>query len=147
MKCQEVQELLSAWLDRELAEEVEAAVAAHLEGCEACRREVVHLRALDAALGELTAPVPQGLAEKVAARLRPPRRRQWWQAVALAASLVLGIALGGGMAKGFYTPTTSVTKASGTETASLDVFHDFPQGSMGTILASYQVDEGNGVHR
>jgi anti-sigma factor RsiW len=147
MKCQEVQELLSAWLDRELAEEVEAALAAHLEGCEACQREVLHLRALDAALGQLTAPVPPGLAEKVAARVRPPRRLQWWQSVALAACLILGIALGGGMAKGFYTPATSATNTSGSETASLEVFHDFPQGSMGTVLASYQVDEGNGVHR
>jgi len=145
MKCQEVQELLSAWLDRELAEEVETALAAHLDGCEACRREWLHLRALDAALGQLTAPVPEGLAEKVAARMRPPRRRQWWQSVALAACLVLGIALGGSMAKGFYTP--SATNSSGSETASLDVFHDFPQGSMGTVLASYQVDEGNGTPR
>jgi hypothetical protein len=66
--------------------------------------------------------------------------------MALAACLVLGITLGGGMVKGFYIPATSATDSSGSETASLDVFHDFPQGSMGTVLASYQVDEGNGVH-
>ena len=72
-----------------------------------------------------------------------PRRRQWWQSVALAACLVLGIALGGSMARTFYGPAAaSHTEA---EVASLEVFQDFPQGSLGTIVASYQPEEGNGT--
>ena len=102
MECQAVQEQLSAWLDQELDEAAEAVLAAHLEGCEACRREWRQLTALDAALGNLAAPVPPGLAEKVAAQVRRPRRRPGWQSVALAACLVLGIALGGTMARSFY---------------------------------------------
>ena len=100
------------------------------------------LTALDAALGNLAAPVPMGLAEKVAAKVRRPRRRSGWQSVALAACLVLGIALGGTMARGFYGPATADT--TGAEVASLEDFHDFPQGSLGAVVASYQPEEGNG---
>ena len=142
MECHEVQEQLSAWLDQELAEAAGAAVEAHLERCAACRREWHQLAALDAALGDLTAPAPVGLAGKVAARLWPPRRRQGWQSLALAACLVLGIALGGTVGRGFY--GAAAPNDNGTEVASLEVFHDFPEGSLGTVMASYQPEEDNG---
>ncbi|MFA5111356.1 MAG: zf-HC2 domain-containing protein [Desulfobaccales bacterium] len=143
MECQEVREQLSAWLDQELDEAAGAALADHLEGCEACRREVRRLQALDAALGQLAMPAPPGLAEKVAARVRRPQRRPAWQSMALAACLVLGIALGGTMARGFYTP--AATGGSESEVASLEVFQDFPEGSLGTVLASHQSDDANGI--
>jgi len=146
MGCREVQERLSAWLDGELAPPEGELIAAHLKGCAGCRREVAQLRALDAALAELVAPVPPHLAEKVVARLQgrrgQGRRRPWWQSLAMAASLVLGIVLGGSVARDFYplAPENGVA-----EVASLQDFHDFPQGSLGTILASYQPEEGNGT--
>jgi anti-sigma factor RsiW len=143
MKCQEVQEQLSAWLDDELDAATSAAVAAHIDHCEACRRQWRGLRTLDAALNELVAPVPPDLAEKVLARVKLPRRRVRVQSMALAACLVLGIALGGGMARTFYTPAAPHGTAS--EVATLEVFQDFPQGSLGTIVASYQPDESNGT--
>jgi anti-sigma factor RsiW len=143
MKCQEVQEQLSAWLDDELDAATKAAVAAHVDHCEACRNEWRKLRALDAALNKLVAPVPPELAAKVLARVKPPRRRVWAQSVALAACLVLGIALGGGMARTFYTP--AAPRGTVSEVATLDAFQDFPQGSLGTIVASYQPDESNGT--
>ena len=140
--CLEVQDNLSAWLDGELAPEVMTQVERHLEGCAGCRGELALLTALDQALGSLTAPVPAGLPEKVRARLARPSRR-WWQHLALAASLVLGIYLGGTLARDFYSQPQTPNGLS-TEVASLEAFHDFPQGSMGMILASYQEDEGNG---
>ena len=143
MECQAVQAQLSAWLDDELSEAAGAMLTAHLERCEACRTAWRKLTALDAALGNLAAPVPMGLAEKVAAKVRRPRRRQWFQSVALAACLVLGIALGGTMARGFYGPGAS--NDNGADVASLEVFHDFPQGSLGTVMASYQPEEDNGT--
>ena len=85
-----------------------------------------------------------GLAEKVAAQIRRPRRRPGWQSAALAACLVLGIALGGTVARSFYGPAAS--NETGAEVASLEVFHDFPQGSLGAVVASYQPEEGNGNH-
>jgi anti-sigma factor RsiW len=145
MECQAVQAQLSAWLDDELPEAAGAALAAHLKRCEACRSEWRKLTALDAALGNLAAPVPTGLAEKVADRIRRPRRRSGWQSAALAACLVLGIALGGTMARSFYGGTAP--NEAGAEVASLEVFHDFPQGSLGAVVASYQPEEGNGNHQ
>ena len=142
MKCQEVQEQLSAWLDGELSEATGAILTDHLTGCAACREEWRQLTALDDALGNLAAPVPLGLAEKVAAQIRRPRRRSGWQSAALAACLVLGIALGGTMARSFYGGATP--NEAGMEVASLEVFHDFPQGSLGAVVASYQPEEGNG---
>lgn len=141
--CLEVQDRLSAWLDGELAPEVMTQVERHLEGCAGCRQELALLTALDQALGDLTAPVPAGLPEKVRARLRRPSRR-WWQNLALAASLVLGIFLGGTLARDFYSQPQPQSGVSA-EVAGLEAFHDFPQGSMGMILASYQEDEGNGI--
>ena len=144
MECQAVQAQLSAWLDDELSEAAGAMLSAHLEGCEACRSEWRQLAALDAALSSLAAPVPTGLAEKVAAKVRRPRRRQVWQSVALAACLVLGVALGGTVARSFYSPATPTE--AGAEVASLEDFHDFPQGSLGAMVASYQPEEENGNH-
>jgi predicted anti-sigma-YlaC factor YlaD len=143
MECQEVREQLSAWLDAELDEATEALLSAHVAKCAACQREWRQLTALETALGELSAPVPPGLAGKVLAQVKAPRRRQWWQSVALAACLVLGVALGGGMARTFYAPAGS--GGTEAEVASLEVFQDFPQGSLGTIVASYQPDDGNGI--
>ena len=142
MECQAIQAQMSAWLDDELSEAAGAMLTAHLERCEACRTEWRKLTALDAALGNLAAPVPMGLAEKVAAKVRRPRRRKWFQSVALAACLVLGVALGGTMARSFYGPAAADTTEA--EVASLDDFHDFPQGSLGAVVASDQPEEGNG---
>jgi anti-sigma factor RsiW len=144
-ECGEVRERLSAWLDRELPPEEHDVIAAHLEGCTGCQRELAQLRALEGALGRLAVEPPSQVAEKVLARLQERQeqraRRPGWQSLALAASLVLGIVLGGGMARNFY-PQNPENGAG--EVASLQDFHDFPQGSLGTILASYQPEEGNG---
>jgi anti-sigma factor RsiW len=142
MECQEEQTQLSAWLDDELSEATGAMLTAHLEGCEACRREWRELQALNAALGSLAAPVPIGVAEKVASQIRRPRHRSGWRVTALAACLVLGIALGGTMARTFY--NGAAPAEAGAEVASLEVFHDFPQGSLGAVVASYHPEEGNG---
>jgi len=142
--CLEVQDRLSAWLDDELAPEERTRLARHLESCAGCRRELARLEALDQVLGSWSAPVPPGLPEKVRARLKPPAR-PWRQSLALAASLVLGIYLGGALVRDYYPQQQE--NGGVMEVASLDAFQDFPQGSLGMILASYQGDEGNGNGR
>lgn len=141
MNCPKVRDHLSAWLDGELAPEVRSLLDRHLEACAGCRRELAQLEALEQALASLTAPAPPGLPEMVLARLQRPRRRGW-QSLALAASLVLGILLGGAVARDFY-PSTPETGFS-TEVATLEDLHDFPRGSLGMVFASYQADEVNG---
>ncbi len=133
-----VRERLSAYLDGELSEDERREVAAHLEGCEECRRELAVLTRLDAVLGRLEAEAPPRLAERVLERLQP-RRRYWWQSLALAASLLLGIVLGGTLARDFY-PYQAVTSGGGEDLA-LEEFNDFPQGSLGAVMVSYQTDQ------
>ncbi len=141
-KCPEVQERLSAWLDGELEETWQTALSAHLEGCARCRRELAQLQALDAVLGDLPAPAPPYLVDRVLARLaRPPRR--WWQSLALAATLVMGLTLGGALARNFY--PMAPANGDGAEMAALEDFQDFPEGSLGAVLASYHPEEGNGL--
>lgn len=141
MDCNVVRRQFSAMLDGELDGAIQAAVADHLKVCPACFQEWEQLAALDQAIESLFAPLPPGIPEAVVARIQP-RHRSGWQSLALAASLVLGISLGGTMAHKFYPFLTP--NGTGTEVAALETFNDFPQGSLGTILASYQPEEGNG---
>jgi ferric-dicitrate binding protein FerR (iron transport regulator) len=127
-------------LDGELAVEERRQVAAHLEVCEACFRELAVLSRLDAALGTMAAPAPAELPERVLERLQP-RRRYWWQSLAMAASLVLGIVLGGTLARDYYPYPTA--NGNG-EVLALEEFHDFPLGSLGAVMVSYQGEEING---
>jgi len=134
-----VRERLSAYLDGELSAGERREVAAHLEVCEECRRELDVLTRLDAVLGRLETAAPPQLAQRVLERLQP-RRRYWWQSLALAASLLLGIVLGGTLARDFY-PYQAATSGSGEDLA-LEEFNDFPQGSLGAVMVSYQTDQG-----
>ncbi|MEW6388648.1 MAG: zf-HC2 domain-containing protein [Thermodesulfobacteriota bacterium] len=141
MKCQEVQEHLSAWLDGEVDRALGPKIAAHLEGCSLCQGELAQLSRLDEALGSLEVPAPQHLAARVLSRLPQPRPAVWWKSLSLAASLLLGIVLGGALAGNFYPGQTS----SNGETMVTEVFQDFPRGSLGTLVVSYQSEEGNGA--
>ena len=58
MKCSKAQARLSQYLDGELTEKVQAAIARHLEGCIACRSELESLQAADEALHLLAAIEP-----------------------------------------------------------------------------------------
>ncbi len=142
MTCPEIQDRLSAYLDGELTPEARLQVAEHIQTCAACQAELTLLERLEEALGALKAPVPLDLAERVLARLKPPRR-PWWQNLALAASLVIGILLGGTVGRALY--MQPVPRWFGTEIASLEAFQDFPEGSWGSLVVSYQTEEGNGA--
>lgn len=141
--CEQVQERLSAWLDGELTAAERREVAVHLEVCPGCQAELALLSRLDAALGTLVAPPPDLLAAKTLTRLTP-RRRYGWQSLAMAASLVIGMVLGGALARDFYPYSTSTAANGNAEVLALEEFHDFPQGSLGAVMVSYQVEETNG---
>jgi anti-sigma factor RsiW len=66
MRCEEVQDLASAWLDHELSEARAGAVAEHEATCEACHAYVTDLRALSLRLSRLgREPAPSGLEEHI----------------------------------------------------------------------------------
>lgn len=138
MKCSEIQEQLSAWMDGEVPEELGAQLSDHLAGCPACRAELAALERLDAALAGLEVPVPQDLATKVRRRLPSPAPvMPWFKSLALAACLVLGIFLGSSLT-GILYPASANGITS--EMASLEIFQDYPQGSLGGAI-SYQGEE------
>jgi anti-sigma factor RsiW len=139
MKCSEVQEYLSAWMDGEIPEGQRQPLADHLAGCPACRAELACLSRLDAALAGLEAPAPRDLAAKVRRRLPRPVL-PWVQTLALAACLVLGIYLGSSLTGSFYPASANgITN----EVAGLGVFQDYPQGSLGGAFSEQGEEEGN----
>jgi anti-sigma factor RsiW len=138
MKCSEVQEYLSAWMDGEVPEGLRQRVADHVAGCPACQAELKALERLDGALAELEVPVPRGLAAKVSRRLPHPAS-PWRQSLALAVCLALGIFLGSSLTGTLY-PGPAPTNGITTEVANLGVFQDYPQGSLGGAF-SYQGEE------
>lgn len=71
MNCKSVQNVLSAYLDRELGGDEMLAVRAHLHDCAACQTEVDELRTLKRFLSESPAPEPPSdLAERLSAAIR-----------------------------------------------------------------------------
>jgi anti-sigma factor RsiW len=142
MECREIQEQLSAFLDKELAEDLRLPIIRHLAACPVCQAELAALERLDTALTELEVPVPQGLAAGVRRRLPHPAS-PWRQSLALAACLLLGIFIGGSLTGTLYPgPESAYSNGNGNGVASLDIFQDFPQGSLGGAF-SYQAEEDN----
>jgi anti-sigma factor RsiW len=141
MKCNEVQEHLSAWLDGESPEELRPQLAEHLAACPACQAELAALERLDAALADLEAPgPPEDLAAGVLRRLPRPTPT-WVRSLALAACLLLGIFLGGSLTGTLY-PGTKPAVSNGDVVSNLEILQDYPQGSVGGAFF-YQADEDN----
>ncbi len=97
MRCDEVQELASAWLDNEVSDGRARMMAEHEATCENCHAFITETRLLSAAVAGLgREAVPQGLEERIRASLaqeqgRPPvpnrTARPWRGFVQQAASL------------------------------------------------------------
>lgn len=91
MTCHDAREALSAFLDDELGPEHRREVAAHLEGCAECRRELDGLRQTVALLrGVEPARAPVGFVDRVVTVARP---RPWYRRLATAAFLPLSVKL------------------------------------------------------
>ncbi len=110
MNCDEVQNLLSAWIDGGVSDETDAAVSSHLRGCTPCAQEasvlkemharMVRLAPSEASVDRLTNHVlrawkPSGETIQLAGPAsQPENQRTHWQALAAAAMvLVIGIGI------------------------------------------------------
>jgi hypothetical protein len=91
MTCDDARESLSAYLDEALASDERSLVDAHLEGCAACRHELVALRGTVALLQRVQpARAPVGFVDRVVAAARP---RPWYRRAAEAVLLPLSVKL------------------------------------------------------
>jgi len=127
--CEKFEEALSALLDGELPEERRQEVKAHLDSCEACRRELAQWRKLSEAARAVGEPsgdrwetiwlkAERGLAEKRASlRLRREIRRAVVVA-AIAASVLLAAFFWSPRTPVF--PGTTVAQASEFEVVSIE---------------------------
>jgi len=105
MRCDEVQELASAWLDKELSASRANAVAGHEADCEACHAYIADLRLMTEQMARMgREPAPPGLEERIRMTLAEEQgrsvipfsaSRQWrgvaQQAASLAAVCLLSV--------------------------------------------------------
>jgi hypothetical protein len=91
MTCRDARERLSAYLDDALAPEERREVAAHLEGCPECRRELARLESTVALLRRVEpARAPVGFVDRVVEAARP---RPWYRRLAAAIFLPFSVKL------------------------------------------------------
>ena len=98
-------------------------------------------RGLDAALAGLTAPVPVDLSVRVRRRLPRPAL-PWFQSLALAVCLALGIFLGGSLTGTLY-PVSGAGNGITSDVATLGIFQDYPQGSLGGAVSFQGEEDGS----
>lgn len=128
--CLAIQEHFSAYLDGELPDDKARAVQSHLETCPRCRKEFETFQRLWDLLAAAPVAVPPDLPDRVLARLAPPRRR-WWADLALAASFVLGIFLGGKLGLGLY---EVVSREADSGPPGIELLAEAPEDSWGNLL-------------
>ena len=142
MNCYKFQDHLSAYLDGEVPEDLRQAMAVHLKTCTACQAELAVLEKLDRTLGHMPAPAPPDITGQVLSRVKRPAL-PWWRSLSLAASLILGLTLGGALAGNFYPYAATKANGNGGEVLAMEeAFRDFPQGSFGGVI-TYQDEEEN----
>lgn len=105
MNCKDVQELLSAYHDGELAGAEEPLIARHLEECPACTRRLAGFENLSAIAGQLTTPAPpEHVWRRLERELSPQlaeapsatghRSLSWRRSLSLAAAVLIAVGLG-----------------------------------------------------
>jgi anti-sigma factor RsiW len=127
MRCAEVKERLSAYLDRELEPVLAGVLREHLHGCVGCREELASLQALDARVQALThIPMDPEFVERLTVRVckdflatngSPPGRTGLFGRMTNTVELLFDL----------------LESAGSPRTRTLDEFADFPPLSMGYV--------------
>jgi anti-sigma factor (TIGR02949 family) len=142
MECRKIKEYFSAYLDGELSEAQAAMVARHLEVCFDCQQEYQAWQRLWDILAAEPVQAPTDLTARILARLPANNPQPWWRHLALAASLVLGIFLGGRL--GIDLHQTTLPNQTENMQLSWEGFEATPANSLDAMLASYDLDNGSG---
>lgn len=80
MRCEEVIELLEAYVEGELDESEQEIVETHISGCELCKQELALTQSIPSLVGSLQTPsVPEDIVPNTLERLqKTPTARRWW---------------------------------------------------------------------
>lgn len=106
MNCDQVKELLWAYLEKETTAEETAEIEAHLENCAACREELAQQKEIKNALASLPdEELPEGyhteLMQKLQAERKvvpfPAKKKHGWKQLSMIAAAVLVVVAAGGM--------------------------------------------------
>lgn len=147
MKCDAIQNKLSAYQDGELSAAGKEQVERHLAGCRACREQHGKLQQTWQALGEMTEILPApGFYERVSRKVdQAPERGVWgslwgnWRLNALPSPAVVSVILAIGILCGAYIGTSLINERSLHRAAahseegllnSLRAFDPVPPGSL-----------------
>jgi anti-sigma factor RsiW len=151
MNCHHIQKRLSAYQDGEIAGKEREQIAAHLEGCPACRSAYAELGQAWQLLEKIPEiEVSPGFERRLSARINAiPEPRSWWRlswaswvyqaypapVMALALMLV-GLVLGGYLGNVLVSGSRSVTdrtvySQNSTDVLSFKVFAAVPPGTLG----------------
>lgn len=141
MECRTIHEYFSAYLDGELPAAKADLVTRHLEVCPRCRGEYQAWQQLWNLLAVEPVHAPDDLVDQVVSRL-PGRRLPRWRHLALAASLLVGIFLGGRL--GLDLHQSILLGQSESAQLTWEGFEEAPANSL-ILLASYDNDNGSGL--
>lgn len=137
---------LSALIDGALEGKRLEQLERHIAQCPLCQEELARFRKVEELLREVPPiPVPQGLAERVIARVRAeegqfesrwaksmllmrPRLRYALTGLAMAAGVILGIFLGEGLSKAIFAPPQRV------DLLEIGGLSDHPPGSLSEVV-------------
>lgn len=95
MECRDFEEQIDDWLDGPLEAARQKSIQEHLDLCPGCRRRREHAFVVQSALRVLAAPAPRpGFVEQTLSRATRARVVAGYRRAAIAATLVLGVAVG-----------------------------------------------------
>ncbi len=111
-------ERLTDYVDGSLPDEERARIGAHLDGCDACRREVDLAARGRTAMGALPpVAVPEGLVRDIG-KAKPPSSAHHWMGLAAAAAVILVlVGVGFGLTRDRNAPTTMSAASPAVDTA------------------------------
>jgi anti-sigma factor RsiW len=148
MECKIVKNMLSEFIDDELAPERQEAVGLHLRECAACRMEVEGLRAVHGLFASAERfSAPYGFSTRVMANLEETRESIWGRlfarpvfvkAIEVAFALIIVIIglVSGNALTAQRPPHPASTSAEIRQSFALDAFEAAPSGSIGGIYVS-----------
>jgi anti-sigma factor RsiW len=146
MRCHRIQKRLAAYQDGEIGGEERERIAAHLEGCPACRKAYAELEMVWQSLGKIPEiQVSPGFGRRLSEQIDAiPEPHSWWRfpwvgfpAPAMALGLMLmGTALGGYLGNVLVSGSRPAAERAGASRASASIlsfkaFAAVPPGTLG----------------